>query len=180
MKTIKNILMLATLLIAMQVNAQTDKETTVKIINEQNFIFNATSAMPMANQEVNNILNRMPGGGGAGMIQLSGSQYQLIVTKDSIEAYLPYYGRAYTATMDPNDSGTKFKSKQFKYKADKKKKGSWTITMDFKDAKDTQRMILNVSENGYATLNVNNNNRQPISFNGYLSEPKEKAKKIKD
>lgn len=173
MRTIKNILILATLLIAMQVNAQTDKETTVKIINEQNFIFNATSAMPMANQEVNNILSRLPGGG-AGMIQLTGSQYQLIVTKDSIEAYLPYYGRAYTATMDPNDSGTKFKSKKFEYKADKKKKGSWTITINFKDAKDTQRMILNVSENGYASLNVNNNNRQPISFNGYLSEPKDK------
>ena len=176
MKTIKNILVLATLLIAMQVNAQTNKETTVKLVNEQNFIFNATSAMPMANQEVNNILNRMPGGGGAGMIQLSGSQYQLIVTKDSVEAYLPYYGRAYTATMNPDDSGTKFKSKNFKYKTDKRKKGSWTITMDFKDAKDTQRMILNVSENGYATLNVNNNNRQPISYNGYLSEPKEKKK----
>lgn len=168
--------MLATLLIAMQVNAQTDKETTVKLINEQNFIFNATSAMPMANQEVNNILNRMPGGGGAGMIQLSGSQYQLIVTKDSVEAYLPYYGRAYSATMDPNDSGTKFKSKDFKYKADKRKKGSWIMTMNFKDAKDTQSMILNVSENGYGTLIVNNNNRQPISFNGYLSEPKEKKK----
>ena len=108
------------------------------------------------------------------MIQLSGSQYQLIVTKDSIEAYLPYYGRAYSATMNPDDSGTKFKSKDFKYKADKRKKGSWTITMNFKDAKDTQRMILNISENGYATLNVNNNNRQPISYNGYLSEPKDK------
>ncbi len=167
--------MLATLFIAMQVSGQTDKETTLKIINEQNFIFHATSAMPMANQEVNNILSRMPGGSGAGMIQLSGSQYELVVTKDSIEAYLPYYGRAYSATLNP-DSGTKFKSKKFKYKADKRKKGSWIITMNFKDAKDTQSMILNVSENGYANLIVNNNNRQPISFNGYLSEPKIKKK----
>jgi hypothetical protein len=174
MKTIRNILAMAALFIAIQVHAQTDKETTIKIINAQHFIFNANSAMPMANMEVNNILNKMPGGNGGGLIQLSGSQYQLIVTKDSVEAYLPYYGRAYTATMNPDDSGIKFKSKKFSYKADKKKKGAWVISMNFKDTKDTQSMTLNVSENGYATLNVNSNNRQPISFNGYLSEPKEK------
>lgn len=174
MKTIKNILVFAALFIAMQVNAQTDKETTFKVINAQHFIFNATSAMPLANMDVNNILSKMPGGNGGGLIQLSGSQYQLTVTKDSVEAYLPYYGRAYTATMNPDDSGIKFKSKNFKYKADKKKKGSWLITINPKDTKDTQSMTLNVSENGYATLNVNSNNRQSISFNGYISEPKEK------
>jgi len=174
MKTIKNILVFAALFIAMQVNAQTDKETTIKVINAQHFIFNATSAMPLANMDVNNILSKMPGGNGGGLIQLSGSQYLLTVTKDSVEAYLPYYGRAYTATMNPDDSGIKFKSKNFKYKADKKKKGSWLITINPKDTRDTQSMTLNVSENGYATLNVNSNNRQSISFNGYISEPKEK------
>ncbi len=175
MRRIKIIFTLATLLMAGQVNAQTDKETTERIIKAQHFVFNATSAMPMANQEVNDILSRFPGGG-AGMIQLTGSQYQLIVTKDSVEAYLPYFGRAYTATMDPNESGTKFTSKKFEYKANKKKRGSWSVVLNFEDAKDTQRMILSVSEGGYATLNVNNNNRQPISFNGYLSEVKEKVK----
>lgn len=174
MKTIRNILALAALFVTMQVNAQTDKETTVKVINNQNFVFHASTAMPMASYEVNKVLSRLPGGGGAGVIQLSGSQYELIVTKDSVVAYLPYYGRAYTATMNPDDSGIKFKSKDFTYKADKKKKGSWIITMNFKDTKDAQSMTLNVSENGYATLNVNSNNRQPISFNGYLGEPKEK------
>ncbi|WEK19047.1 MAG: DUF4251 domain-containing protein [Candidatus Pedobacter colombiensis] len=174
MKTVRNILVLATLLIAIQVNAQTDKATTIKVIDNQHYIFNATSAMPMANNDVNRILSRMPGNGGGGTIQLSGAQYQLIVTKDSIEAYLPYYGRAYSATLNPDDAGIKFKSKNFTYKAEKKKKGSWIITMNFKDAKDTQSMILNVSDNGYGTLSVNSNTRQSISFNGFISEPKEK------
>lgn len=177
MKTIRNILAIAALFITVQANAQTDKETTVKIVNEQHFIFNATSAMPMSNYEVNKILSKMPGGGGGGLIQLTGSQYQLIVDKDSVEAYLPYYGRAYSATMDPNDSGLKFKSKKFSYKADKKKKGSWQIKINTKDVKDSPSMVLSVSENGYATLNVNSNNKQPITFNGYLSEPKAKDKK---
>ncbi len=177
MKTIRNILTLATLFIAIQANAQTNKETTNKIIDNQNFIFNASSAMPMANNDVNKVMSRMPGGSGSGVIQLSGSQYQLVVTKDSIEAFLPYYGRAYSASMNPDDAGIKFKSKKFSYKTDKKKKGGWQISMDFKDTKDRQSMTLNVSENGYATLNVNSNNRQPITFNGYMSEPKAKDKK---
>ncbi len=42
--------------------------------------------------------------------------------------------------------------------------------------KTIKKSKLNVSENGYATLNVNSNNRQPISFNGTISEPKEKKK----
>lgn len=173
MKTIRNILAFATLFVATQVNAQTDKETTTKVVNEQHFVFNATSAMPMANADVSKVLSKMPGGG-AGVIQLSGSQYQLVVSKDSVEAYLPYYGRAYSAPMNPDDNGIKFKSKKFGYKADKKKKGAWQIKMDFKDTKDAQSMMLSVSENGYATLNVNSNNRQPITFNGYLSEAKQK------
>lgn len=177
MKTIRNILAVVALFFTMQTNAQTDKETTIKIINDQNFIFVATSAMPMANYEVNKVLSKMPGGG-SGLIQLSGGRYELIVHKDSVESYLPYYGRAYTATMNPDDSGIKFKSKKFSYKADKKKKGSWQISMNFKDVKESPSMILSVSENGYATLNVNSNNRQPITFNGYLSEPK--AAKDKD
>ncbi|WP_316812759.1 DUF4251 domain-containing protein [Pedobacter heparinus] len=175
MKTIKNMLVFAALLITTQLSAQTDKETTLKIINAQHYVFNASSAMPMANMDVNKVLSRMPGGSSSGVIQLTGSQYQLQVSKDSVEAYLPYYGRAYTATMNPDDSGIKFKSKDFKYKAEQKKKG-WMITIQPKDAKDVQSLTLNVSENGYATLNVNSNNRQPISFNGTISEPKEKKK----
>lgn len=175
MKTLRNLLVFAALLIATQLNAQTDKETTLKLINAQHYVFNASSAMPMSNMDVSKVLSRMPGGNGSGTIQLTGAQYQLEVSKDSVEAYLPYYGRAYTASMNPDDSGIKFKSKDFKYKADKKKKG-WMITIQPKDTKDVQSLTLNVSENGYATLNVNSNNRQPISFNGTISEAKEKKK----
>lgn len=172
MKTIKNMFILVALLMSTQVNAQTDKATTTKIVAEQHFIFNATSAMPMANADVTRILSKMGGGAGGGTIQLTGSQYQLKVTKDSVEAYLPYYGRAYTATMNPDDSGIKFKSKDFSYKSEKKKKGNWVITISPKDVKDSPNMNLTISDNGYATLNVNSNSRQPISFYGYLSEVK--------
>lgn len=171
MKTLKSILITAALFATFQVSAQTDKATTTKLVDALNFKFNATSALPLAMMDVNAVLNRMPGGLGGGAIQLTGAQYQLSVDKDSVEAYLPYYGRAYTAPMNPNDSGIKFNSKDFTYKTQKKKKGNWIITIKPKNAKDVQSLTLNISENGYAFLNVNSNNKQAISFNGYISEP---------
>jgi len=173
MKTLKSILMTAVLLTGIQAFAQTDKATTTKLVNAQNFVFNATTAMPMANAEINAILSQMPGGQGGGVIQLNGSSYQLLVEKDSLSAYLPYFGRAYTPTMNSNDSGIKFNSTEFTYETKRKKKGNWVITIKPKNAIDAQVLTLNVSENGYASLNVNSNNKQSISFNGYISEPKQ-------
>jgi hypothetical protein len=151
-----------------QVYAQTDEATTTKIVGDQNFSFVATRAIPMQSNALNQALNSFPNSQNS-IINLAGSQYDLRVTKDSVVAYLPYFGRSYTPSMDPNEAGTRFKSKDFKYSSVKKKK-TWTITIDPKDIKDKQQLILNVSENGYATLSINNQNRQPISFNGYISE----------
>ncbi|SHF65791.1 DUF4251 domain-containing protein [Pedobacter caeni] len=176
MKTFKKLLALLIVFSTVQAFAQTDKETTAKLVADQHLVFNATSAMPMANAEVNAVLNKMQNGSGGGMIQLSGSQYQLKINKDSVEAYLPYYGRAYTASMNPDDSGIKFKSKKFSYKTTKKKKGGWIINIAPKDNREVQNLSLSVSENGYAVLNVNSNNRQSISFNGTIAEPKEDKK----
>ncbi len=174
MKQLKYILGLALIFMGIHSYAQTDKATTTKIVEAKNFIFNATTAMPMANNDLNQVLAKMQNSGGVGSINLAGSSYDLRITPDSVVAYLPYYGRAYTGTLDPNDSGTKFTSKKFTYKSEKGKKGNWTITVNPKDVKDGQRLTLNVSESGYATLFVINNNRQPISFSGTISEPKEK------
>lgn len=171
MKSLKNLSLLVLGLIAFNVSAQTDKANTAKIIAEKKYVFVATSAMPMNSTEINNILSRMPGGSG-GNINLTGSNYDVRITADSIACYLPYYGRAYAAPMNNDDSGYKFKSKKFTYSATKRKKGGWEININTKDVKDNVRMSLSISENGYATLNVISNNKQSISYNGYLSEPK--------
>jgi len=42
------------------------------------------------------------------------------------------------------------------------------------DTQDTRLMSLSVSETGYASLQVISNNRQPITFNGYITEKKTK------
>lgn len=176
MKLIKKIGVFALSLIALNASAQTDKATTAKIVGEKNYIFVATSAIPLNSTDINNVLSKMNGQASVGTINLSGDNYDLKITGDSIVSYLPFYGRAYSAPYGANnsESGYKFTSKQFNYEAKGKKKG-WNITIQTKDVRDNVRMTLSITESGYATLSVNSNNKQSITYNGYLSEVKKET-----
>lgn len=175
MKRLNLILSLAFLLIGVQLSAQTNKETTVKIVADKNYTFVANTALPMSNNDISRVLAMMPGSQGGGSINLTGSQYDVRVTKDSIVAYLPYYGRSFQAPMDPTQGGIKFTSKDFTYTESKNKKGSYTIQINTKDVKrENYRFTINISTNGYASLTASSMNKQPIIFNGYLDEPKKK------
>lgn len=175
MKRLNLILSLAFLLIGVQLSAQTNKETTVKIVADKNYTFVANTALPMSNNDISRVLAMMPGSQGGGSINLTGSQYDVRVTKDSIVAYLPYYGRSFQAPMDPAQGGIKFTSKDFTYTESKNKKGSYTIQINTKDVKrENYRFTINISTNGYASLTASSMNKQPIIFNGYLDEPKKK------
>lgn len=163
------ILMLAML----SVNAQTDKVTTKQIVEDKNFTFVASSALPMNSTEINAVLSKMSGAnGGGGQINLVGSNYDVRITPDSLIVDLPYYGRAFSASMARDDAGYKFTSTKFIQETTPVKKGGWQITISPQDVKDGVRMSLTISPNGYASLNVNSNNKQSISYNGYLVAPK--------
>lgn len=168
MKTLKKLSFMALALFAFTANAQTDKATTTKIVAEKNYVFVATSAMPLNATDINNVLSRMPGGITGGSINLT-SYYDVKVTPDSVVAYLPYYGRSYSAPLDRDDNGFKFTSKDYKYAVVKRKKG-WDVTIETKDTKESPRLNLNISENGYSTLSIISNNKQSITYNGYLKE----------
>lgn len=174
MKQLKYLFSLVFVTSTLSLFAQTNKETTAKNIKARSYTFVANTAIPMSNMDVSRVLERMPGNMNAGgSINLTGSQYDLRVTQDSIVAFLPYYGRAFTAPIDPNEGGIKFTSKDFTYKESISKKGAYTIQINTKDVKrDNYRLTLNVSQNGYATLIASGNNKQPITFNGILDEPK--------
>lgn len=129
---------------------------TSDLINQQTYVFNAQSAMPP---------------GPSPDRQLNGF-YDLTVTKDSVISFLPFFGRAYTAPMDPSKGGIKFTSTKFEYKLTQKKKGGWTIVIKPQDTQEASQLILEVSQNGYASLQVIGNNRQPMIFNGRIDERK--------
>ena len=171
----KNLIFTLFMLTTLSVNAQTDKATTQRIVEAKNFTFIATAALPMNNTEINNILNKMPGAnGGGGNINLVSSNYDVRLTSDSLVAYLPYYGRSFSAPIGRDDAGYKFTSTKFTYERSALKKGGWQITVNPQDVKDGIRMYFTISANGYASLTVSSNNKQSISYNGHLADPTKK------
>ncbi len=135
-----------------------EKETEAKvqsIINSKDFVFIAESASPM----------------GGRTIYLT-SVYSVRVSKDTLVADLPYYGRAYSAPMNPSEGGLKLTSTDFELSIQSKKKDGWNILITPKNARDVRQLFLNASENGYASMQVTSNNRQAISFTGYIKERK--------
>jgi len=144
-----------------QNSKQEKKQAAIKaLIDSQNYVFKAQSAMPMS-----------------GTTRQLNYDYDLKVSKDTINSYLPYYGRAYTAPMDPTQGGIHFISKDFEYTVTPGKKQGWDIVIKPKDVQDVQMMSLSVSSDGYATLQVTSTSKQPISFNGIITEKKTKKKK---
>ncbi|MBN9384553.1 MAG: DUF4251 domain-containing protein [Chitinophagaceae bacterium] len=137
---------------------QSAKEAAIKsLVDSQNYVFVAQSALPLS-----------------GRVRQLTSDYDLRVTKNSIISYLPYFGRAYQAPLDPTKGGIQFTSKDFDYTTTPGKKSGWTVQIKPKDYRDVQQMTLSISASGYGSLQVVSTNRQPISFNGYI-----KALKVK-
>lgn len=132
---------------------QAQDTTSVKsALEAKQFVFKARTMLPAA----------------GGARQLSGENYEVRVSGDSLVTYLPYFGRAYTAPIG-NEGGLKFTSTTFDYVVKGKRKGGWDVTLRPKDATDVRELSLSVSENGFASLRALSNNRQPISFNGTVT-----------
>jgi len=97
------------------------------------------------------------------------SVYDVKLSKDTIISELPYFGRAYVATLNPSEGGINFTSTKFTYTIKEKKKGGWEISLSFTDSQDVRQMFFTVSEDGYASLQVTSNNREAIGFTGYIT-----------
>lgn len=92
----------------------------------------------------------------------------LRVSPDTVQSYLPYFGRAYTAPIGTGRGAMDFIITDFTYNAVTGKKDRQQITISPKSGADVRELILQVSPNGYATLIALSNNRQQISYNGYI------------
>lgn len=135
---------------------QAQKKTEIQnLINSKNYVFIAQSVLPLSGRTINLT-----------------STYYLRVSGDTVVADLPYFGRAFVAPMDPSEGGIHFTSANFSYNAKARKKGGWDITILPKDAQDVRQMFLTLTESGYGSLQVTSNNRQQISYNGYIKERK--------
>ncbi len=99
--------------------------------------------------------------------QITPADYSLNFSSAKIEAYLPYYGRAYGgADVFAERSPLYFSSTDFTLQTNDGKKGSKEVSVKFKDQREISNMYFTIFPNGSATLNVNMTNRSPISFIG--------------
>jgi hypothetical protein len=138
------------------ITAAQDKSSTIKdIVESRQFIFHAQTALPAS-----------------GASRQLTSEYDLKVSKNSVVSYLPFFGRAYSLPYGTNEGGFNFTSTKYDYSITERKKGGWEINIKPKDVVDFREFSLTVSENGYGTLQALTNNRQPISFTGYISSTK--------
>lgn len=96
--------------------------------------------------------------------------YDVIITKDSVIAVLPYFGRAYTPSANPLNGGIQFTSTRFSYAVAPSRKNGWDVTIKPADVPDIQQVQLSVSSSGNAILYVTSTNRQAISFNGTVKK----------
>lgn len=143
---------------AQKVNKQeSSKEDKIQnLVQSGRYVFIARTVLPMS-----------------GRVRQLTTAYDLSVTPDTIHAYLPYFGRAYTAPMDPSEGGIRFTSTKFRYNITDAQKGGWNISIEPQDVRDPQKLTINISSGGSASLHVISNRRQAISFNGIIKEKKE-------
>lgn len=131
------------------------KDQRIARIELPDFSFTPSTAQPISGRPIN-----------------LDNSYFLRITQDTIEAYLPYFGRLYNAPSDLIDLGIKFISTKFDYISTVKKNGIYQISIKPKDITkiDLQDLILDltISDSGYGTLNVQSANRQNISYYGSM------------
>ena len=136
---------------------ETDKKTaeaenTKALLDNKRFQFAAQSASPMRGRTI----SLSPG-------------YGFKVASDTIECDLPYYGRSYSASMDPSDAGIKFTSTEFTYTVKDRKKSGWDVAIKAKTGTSGSHQIyLTVSTSGMASIRVVSPDRQTISFDGHV------------
>jgi hypothetical protein len=132
-----------------------EKQAALKsLVESGNYVFKAQSALPMS-----------------GRTRQLTDDYTLKITKEKVSCDLPYFGRAYTAPMDPSQGGIRFSSTVFAYTITPGKKEGWQVLIKPTDYRDVQQLTLSITSSGYASLQVISTSRQQISFNGIIVAP---------
>ena len=133
------------------------------LIEGQSYNFVAQQAFPTEDARYN---PRVMFPNGSQLYQLNG-EYDLKIRPDSLIVYLPYFGRSFTAPVNPNEGGIKFTSTDFSYKKSIRK-NNYEIEIVPNDNRDIRSLFLTVSPGGFASLRVLSLNKTAISFNGRI------------
>ncbi len=149
-------------------NAKGTTSPQIEEAVEQNtFKFMATRAHPL-DQTVVNIMRQMDATGGHRILDIA-SGYYLSFNNQHIKGDLPYFGTRYQAKYGrTDDDGFKF---DFKNATIEKKRSARKTSFSIRPDKSRviDMMYLEIFKNGKAHLSISANDRQSISYDGYIT-----------
>ena len=131
------------------------KETITESVNKGEWVFTANYVMPQS-----------------GRSRSTNGVYTVTYSANVFVVYLPYFGKAYTASIGSSQGPLDFKTSDFDLAKEQKKDGQWSLEIKPKDYKEVQSMNFTLYDNGSADLNVTLTNRSPISFRGNIAPKK--------
>jgi len=131
------------------------KEAITDAINKSEWIFTANYVMPQT-----------------GRSRSTNGNYTVTCSNNKFIVYLPYFGRAYSATFGSSQGPLDFTTSDFDIAKEEKKTGQWSLVLKPKDNKEIQSMNFTLYDNGAGDLNVTFTNRSPISFRGNVTPKK--------
>ncbi|MDF2933961.1 MAG: hypothetical protein K0R36_3292 [Chryseobacterium sp.] len=155
-----------------------DSQTVNTLVSSEEFTFHAERANPM-NYDVINVVNSIPNAPQLRTFQISGENYGIEIKKGLMEVTLPYFGRTFNASYGASDTSYRFTSKDYTVSKTQSKKGNWIYKIKPNDVKNVSDINIEIYKNGRALTSIRSNDRQPISYDGYISKNEEiKEKKI--
>ncbi len=104
-----------------------------------------------------------------GMSRILSPEYEMKFEDNRVTAYLPYFGRAHTAPMDPTKLAIELTDQEVDVKAKKDPKKGYSLTFSTKtQTNENITFYLKITYSGMATLSINSSTREPISYLGNL------------
>jgi len=171
MKNLIQIISAALILIFMNACTSASNIPSQKVtdlLQSDEFTFMAERANPTGG-DVINVLNSLPNSSSSRMLNLDYG-YTLQIKKNELKAELPYFGRMFNPSYDTSKNSYRFTSKDFSVLKAEGKKGSAVYSWAPKDLQNIRKINLEVFKNGKAYLSIDSNDRQPISYDGYIME----------
>lgn len=156
-----------------------DSQTVNSLVTSEEFTFHAERANPM-NYDVINILSSMPNNPSTRILQLDGDGYVIELKKDKMEVVLPYFGRVYNPSYgNSSQNSYRFTSKDYTVTKSQNKKGNWIFKIKPNDVNNVSDINIEIYKNGKAFTSIRSNDRQPITYDGYVSKNEEVKEKEK-
>lgn len=131
-------------------------EEVKQMMNDHNFVFRPTQAIPMSGST----------------IQLDFS-FSAKIKGDTIDSYLPYYGRAYHVDYGAQKGPFNFTLPIKDYTLNNNKNG-YVVNFEVQKGQDNIKYNFTIFDNGFTNLNIVSTNRQPISYYGTIEKPENK------